>query len=151
MFNLLGWTMGIEPTPDGITIRCSTNLSYVQHIYGCGAGSRTRDSRLWALRVTSSQHRDIMVMLPGLEPEGSALKGRCVYQFHHSTTLVREVGVEPTVYLTSRIYSPLPSPLGILPVIYWRRDRESNPVGCHTTKDFKSSYHHWCPLRLQKF
>lgn len=31
--------------------------------------------------------------------------------------LVGRVGLEPTMFLVSRIYSPLPSPLGYLPIL----------------------------------
>ena len=45
-----------------------------------------------------------------------------VQQVWRLASLVDEVGFEPTLYLTSRIYSPLPSPLGLLIHKYQRKE-----------------------------
>ena len=47
--------------------------------------------------------------------------------------MVGESGLEPLVFLVSRVYSPLPSPLGYSPI--WCRRRASNPrrVGLQPT------------------
>lgn len=67
-----------------------------------------------------------MVQAIGIEPMTRGSSILCSTSWATLVFLVREVGVEPTLYLTWLIYSQLPSPLSSLTHI-WCERRDSNP------------------------
>ena len=60
----------------------------------------------------------MMVLPGGFEPTTFGLRGRRLRQFDYGSILVGRGGLEPPMFLVSRIYSPLPSPLGYRPIWY---------------------------------
>lgn len=68
---------------------------------------------------------------------------------NRTSIMVGRVGLEPTMFHTSRIYSPLPSPFGYRPIYnmagkvrFELTDRESEkPIACFPSRDATSCEH----------
>lgn len=102
LYILVAGVEGLEPPAFGFGDRCATN--YAIPLY-------------FRFRFLELRHRMIfsslcLVPRKGFEPSTHGLKGRCATSCATGAYwMVGQVGVEPTVYLTLRIYSPLHSPL----------------------------------------